>query len=83
MSRPKKKLSVEEKLADLDKQISEYENKIKESMEEKNKLIRSAEINKMGTLCQAISESGKSIDEVISWLQQSKEQNSQQDTKQS
>ena len=77
MARTKKILSVEEQLEELNKEIEECEIQIKKDMDQKDKLIRSAESKKMGLLHQAILESNKSIDEVISWLQE----NTKQDTK--
>lgn len=77
MPRTKKTLSVEEELAELEKELTECEDQIRNDMNKKEQLIRAIESKKMGMLYQAISKSGKSIDEVISWLQQ----NIQQDTK--
>lgn len=77
MPRTKKTLSVEEELAELEKELTECEDQIRNDMDKKEQLIRAIESKKMGMLYQAISKSGKSIDEVISWLQQ----NIQQDTK--
>ncbi len=78
MARTKKIPSVEEQLEELEKEIDKCETQIKEHMDKKNMLIRSMESKKMGMLYQAMSESNKSIDDVISWLRQDKQQNTEQ-----
>lgn len=78
MPRPKKTFSVEEELKKLEKELDECETQIKEDMDKKEQLVKSIESKKMGMLYQAISESGKSISEVISWLKQDTQQDTEQ-----
>ena len=74
MARTKKNPSVEEQLEDLKKEIEECETQIKKNVDRKDELIRSVENKKMGLLYQAIAESDKNIDDVISWLRQDTQQ---------
>lgn len=82
MPRTKKTLSVEEELKKLEKELDKCEAQIRKDMDKKEQLVKSIESRKMGMLYQAISESGKSVDEVISWLQQDTQQNTEHNTEQ-
>ena len=70
-------------LEKLEKELTKCESQIKDNMEKKDRLIRSIESLKMGMIYQAMLKSGKSVSEVISWLEQdtqSDKKNTKSDT---
>ena len=79
MARKKKKdLSIEEELMELGREITECENKIKQLADRKKELKQLIEQKQMEALLQAVQKSGKSIEEVIAWIN-SESQDGEQD----
>lgn len=72
--RKKKNISLEEELAVLTEEMNECERKIKELTDRKKELKQQIERKEMEALYQAAVESGKSIEETISLIHESKDQ---------
>ena len=68
MARRKKKLTVEEELLEFGKEAEKCEEEIKRLTERKKELEKLIEQKQMEVLHQAVSKSGRSIEEVISML---------------
>lgn len=68
MARRSKKLTIEEELISLQKEITECEDEIKRISERKKELKQLIERKQMEALLQAVQRSGKSIEEVINWI---------------
>lgn len=68
MARRSKKLTIEEELISLQKEITECEDEIKRLTDRKKELKQLIERKQMEALLQAVQRSGKSIEEVIAWI---------------
>ena len=68
MARRKKNLTTEEELMELQKEITGCEDEIKRLSERKKELKQLIEQKQTEALYQAVLQSGKSIDEVIAWI---------------
>lgn len=66
--RSKKNVSVEEELKELGREVAECEVEIKRLMDRKKELKQLIEQKQMEALLQAVQKSGKSIEEVIAWI---------------
>lgn len=66
--RSKKNLTIEEELISLQNEITECEDDIKRFTDRKKELKQLIEQKQMEALLQAVQKSGKSIEEVIAWL---------------
>lgn len=64
----KKNLSIEEELMELGREITECEDDIKRFTDRKKELKQLIEQKQMEALLQAVQKSGKSIEEVIAWI---------------
>lgn len=74
----KKNLSIEEELMELGREINECEENIKKFTDRKKELKQLIEQKQMEALLQAVQKSGKSIEEVIAWIN-SESQDGEQD----
>lgn len=72
--RKRKNLTLEEELAALTAEMTQCEEKIKELTGRKKELKQLIEKKQMEALYQATLESGKSIEEAISLIHESKEE---------
>lgn len=70
----KKNLTTEEELMELGREVTECEDKIQKLTERKKELEQLIEQKKMEALHQAMVESGKSMEEVMSLIRENKEQ---------
>ncbi len=68
MARRKKKLTTEEELMELEKEITGCEDEIKRLSERKKELKQIIEQKQTEALYQAVLKSEKSIEEVINWI---------------
>ena len=68
MARRKKNLTTEEELMELQKEITGCEDEIKRLSERKKELKQLIEQKQTEALYQAVQRSGKSIEEVIAWI---------------
>lgn len=68
MARRKKNLTTEEELMELQKEITGCEDEIKRLTDRKKELKQLIEQKQIDALYQAVLRSGKSIDEVIAWI---------------
>lgn len=69
MARKKKKdLSVKEELMELGREVIECEDEIKRLMDRKKEVKQLIEQKQMEVLYQAVLRSGKSIEDVIAWI---------------
>ena len=69
MARKKKKdLSVKEELMELGREVIECEDEIKRLMDRKKEVKQLIEQKQMEALYQAVLRSGKSIEDVIAWI---------------
>lgn len=69
MARKKKKdLSVKEELMELGREVIECEDEIKRLMDRKKEVEQLIEQKQMEALYQAVLRSGKSIEDVIAWI---------------
>lgn len=68
MARRKKKLTTEEELMELEKEITGCEDEIKRLSERKKELKQIIEQKQTEALYQAVERSGKSIEEVLNWI---------------
>lgn len=68
MARRKKNLTIEEELMELQKEITGCEDEIKRLTDRKKELKQLIEQKQTEALYQAVLRSGKSIDEVIAWI---------------
>jgi len=68
MARRKKNLTTEEELMELQKEITECEDEIKRLSERKKELKQIIEQKQTEALYQAVQRSGKSIEEVLNWI---------------
>ena len=68
MARRKKNLTTEEELMALQKEITGCEDEIKRLTDRKKELKQLIEQKQTEALYQAVLRSGKSIDEVIAWI---------------
>lgn len=68
MARRKKNISIEEELTNLQREAAECEDEIKRLNDKKKELQQLIETKQIETLYQAVLKSGKSIDEVIAWI---------------
>lgn len=66
--RSKKNLTIEEELAGLKEEITKCEDEIKRLTDRKKELKQLIEQKQTEALYQAVLRSGKSIDEVIAWI---------------
>lgn len=66
--RSKKNLSIEEELMELGREVTECEDEIKRLTDRKKELKQLIEQKQMEALYQAVQQSGKSIQEVITWI---------------
>lgn len=70
----KKNLTTEEELVELEREVTECEDKIQKLTERKKELEQLIEQKKMEALHQAMVEAGKSMEEVMSLIRENKEQ---------
>lgn len=68
MARRKKNLTIEEELMELQKEITGCEDEIKRLTDRKKELKQLIEQKQTEALYQAVLRSGKSIEEVINWI---------------
>ena len=68
MARRKKNFTTEEELMELQKEITGCEDEIKRLTDRKKELKQLIEQKQTEALYQAVLQSGKSIDEVIAWI---------------
>ena len=68
MARRKKNLTIEEELMELQKEITGCEDEIKRLTDRKKELKQLIEQKQTEALYQAVLRSGKSIDEVIAFI---------------
>lgn len=68
MARRKKNLTTEEELMELQKEITGCEDEIKRLTDRKKELKQLIEQKQTEALYQAVLRSGKSIEEVIAWI---------------
>jgi chromosome segregation ATPase len=68
MARRKKNLTIEEELMELQKEITGCEDEIKRLTDRKKELKQLIEQKQTEALYHAVLRSGKSIDEVIAWI---------------
>ena len=68
MARKKKNLTPEEELLELVQGVEKCEVEIKRLMDRKKELKQLIEQKQMEALLQAVQKSGKSIEEVIAWI---------------
>lgn len=69
MARKKKKdLSVKEELMELGREFTECEDEIKRLMDRKKEVKQLIEQKQMEALYQAVLRSGKSVEDVIAWI---------------
>lgn len=68
MARRKKNLTTEEELMEPQKEITGCEDEIKRLTDRKKELKQLIEQKQTEALYQAVLRSGKSIDEVIAWI---------------
>lgn len=68
MARKKKKLSIEEELIELEREVTECKDEIQKLTERKKELKQLIEQKQMEVLHQAVLKSGKSIKEVIALI---------------
>ena len=66
--RSKKNLTIEEELMELQKEVSKCEDEIKRLTDRKKELKQIIEQKQTEALYQAVLRSGKSIEEVITWI---------------
>lgn len=78
MARKKKNLTPEEELLELVQGVEKCEVEIKRLMDRKKELKQLIEQKQMEALLQAVQKSGKSIEEVIAWIN-SESQDGEQD----
>lgn len=68
MARKKKNLTPEEELLGLVQEVEKCEDEIKRLSDRKKELKQLIEQKQMEALLQAVQKSGKSIEEVIAWI---------------
>lgn len=66
--RSKKNLTIEEELMELQKEVTKCEDEIKRLTDRKKELKQIIEQKQTEALYQAVLRSGKSIEEVITWI---------------
>ena len=66
--RSKKNLTIEEELAGLKEEITKCEDEIKRLTDRKKELKHIIEQKQTEALYQAVLQSGKSIEEVLAWI---------------
>lgn len=79
MARRKKKLTTEEELMELEKEITGCEDEIKRLSERKKELKQIIEQKQTEALYQAVLKSEKSIEEVINWINSDNQDGEQQE----
>lgn len=79
MARRKKKLTIEEELMELEKEITGCEDEIKRLTDRKKELKGFIEEKQKEALYQAVLQSGKSIEEVFAWIDSDSQDGEQQE----
>lgn len=79
MARRKKNLTIEEELMELGKEITGCEDEIKRLTDRKKELKGLIEEKQTEALYQAVLRSGKSIEEVIAWIDSDRQDGEQQE----
>lgn len=71
--KPKNVSSIQEQINDIDAQIEDYKQKIVESKEKKKQLLQCKEKEEMTALYNAVKASGKTPEELLKSLGETKE----------
>lgn len=79
MARKRKNLTIEEELMELEKEITGCEDEIKRLSERKKELKQLIEQKQTEALYQAVLKSGKSIEEVLAWINSDSQDGEQQE----
>lgn len=78
MARKKKNLTPEEELLELVQEVEKCEEEIKRLTDRKKELKQLIEQKQMEALHKAVLQSGKSIQEVIAWINSDSQQEQQE-----